>query len=50
VSLSFSFRHLGPFLGAQSLISDGSVCVRQVSIVCSAARWMWDAFNCPNGR
>src|SRR5580704_8736265 len=30
VSFSFSFWHLGPFLGAQSLISDGSVRVRQV--------------------
>jgi hypothetical protein len=28
--VSFSFRHLGPFLGAQSLIGDGSVRVRQV--------------------
>ena len=28
--MSFSFWHLGPFLGAQSLIGDGSVRVRQV--------------------
>lgn len=28
--VSFSFWHLGPFLGAQSLIGDGSVRVRQV--------------------
>src|SRR5471030_468462 len=31
--VSFSFGHLGPFLGAQSLISDGSVRVSQVSAV-----------------
>ena len=31
VSFSFSFWHLGPFLGAQSLISDGSVRVSQVN-------------------
>ena len=30
-SVSFSFRHLGPFVGAQSLIRNGSVYVRQVS-------------------
>jgi hypothetical protein len=31
--MSFSFWHLGPFLGAQSLIGDGSVRVRQVRSV-----------------
>src|ERR1039458_8186467 len=30
VSFSFSFWHLGPFMGAQSLISNGSVRVSQV--------------------
>jgi len=36
VSFSFSFWHLGPFLAAQSLLSDGSVRVSQVKITTSA--------------